>query len=204
VTRQGRVAAVTNYRERPKGQAPRSRGELVRRFLIEQQHPKLYLKRVSSEQMAYNGYNLLLGDMTGIYYHSNRISADQSDPRPLKPGIYGLSNHLLDTPWFKVEKGKRMLKAIVSDHTVSPTRLFELLADQEKAPDDQLPESGIDRELEKRHSPIFIQDTTYGTRCSTLLLVNQEYVWFSERQFSPDYSRFQERSFVFPVEHVVS
>lgn len=199
VSRQGKVAAVTNYREFPRRKAPRSRGELVSRFLLGREDPDSYLKGVISRQDEYSGYNLLVGDLKGFSYHSNRLP-DPHQAVPLGPGIYGLSNHLLDTPWFKVEKGKKVLQELLKRPPLSAQVLFQLLADQEKAPEEMLPASSFDRERERLHSSIFIRDEIYGTRCSTLVLVNERYVRFSERSYTPDYSRFVERSFVFPLD----
>lgn len=203
INRRGQLAAVTNYRDNPRRKAPRSRGELVSRFLLDHEEPEKYLQGVSDRQGEYSGYNLLVGSIHGLYYHSNRLP--HSRPlAPLAPGIYGLSNHLLDTPWFKVEKGKKRLGELLKNPYLLPQHLFHLLADQEKAPDELLPSSFLDRQVERLHSSIFIKDSTYGTRCSTIVLVDGKHVRFSERSYTPDYSRFVERSFVFPLEHVVN
>lgn len=203
VSRQGRVAAVTNYRDPQQREAERSRGELVSRFLMTKE-PAAYLRQVVEQRAAYNGFNLLAGSLTELYYYSNRLADNKAKPVLLTPGVYGLSNHLLDTPWFKVEKGKQALKGILAAKTLSPEHLFKLLTDRELAPDHLLPETGIGYELEKRHSPIFIQDATYGTRSSTIVLMSRQYVWFCERSYAPDYGRFVDRSFVFPLDHGVS
>jgi len=182
ITRTGRVAALTNFRA---GNAvktsTRSRGELVGNYLRSNQPAAAYLGRTGREAMLYNGFNLLAGDVDSLHYFSNRAGAAVA----VSPGIHGLSNHLLDTPWPKVERGKRALAGMLdlAGSDLSDA-LFSVLADRTPAPDAELPDSGIGLQRERLLSPAFIVKPLYGTRCSTVLLVdNQGRVTFSERSF---------------------
>jgi len=110
VTRDGRWAAITNYRDGSRPETgSRSRGELVARYLSEGSTAMSYAAAVASAAAEYHGFNLLVGDAKGVHYVSNRVARAQV----LEPGIYGLSNHLLDTPWPKVERGKREMEALL-------------------------------------------------------------------------------------------
>lgn len=181
LTRRGRFAAVTNYREPAveRADAP-SRGSLVRDFLESRGEVESYLAGLMSAGAQYNGYNLLIADGGRLAYHSNR----GGEPMLLAPGIYGISNHLLDTPWPKVLRGKARFAGLLERHDDSlPTdELFTLLADSTPAPDEELPETGLPIELERMVSPIFTVGEEYGTRCSTVVTVSREgEVYFEER-----------------------
>ena len=167
ITRQGRFAAITNYRDpcnvRP--DAP-SRGALVSGYLQGQEPARDYLNRLIPKARDYNGFNLLLGDAEGLCYYSNQDGA----PRILSPGLYGLSNHLLDTPWPKVERGRRQLGALLERQAdPSPADLLQLLADRTPVPDEALPRTGVSLAWERTLSPMFIASPNYGTRSSTVL-----------------------------------
>lgn len=169
VTRTGRFAAITNYRDpsRILSGAP-SRGHLVSAYLQGVESAGAYLERLVPQAGRYNGFNLLLGDAAGLYYYSNRAGAPQSLP----PGLYGLSNHVLDTPWPKVRRGVSVLREVLdlrSDRL--PDGLLRLLADRTLASDAELPQTGVPLEWERWLSPIFIVAPGYGTRSSTVLTV---------------------------------
>jgi uncharacterized protein with NRDE domain len=183
ITRHGRIAAITNYRDpaSTKPTAP-SRGQLVSDFLLGRASPSDYLEAVSRESARYNGFNLLVGERHRLLWTSNR-----SDRRvALLPGIYGVSNHLLDTPWPKVLRAKALFQEIIrAGGHLSVESLFQLLKDQTTAPDDQLPSTGVPLEWERILSPIFITSPTYGTRSSTVLLIDKEdHVTFLDRTFN--------------------
>lgn len=182
VTKVGRFAAVTNFRDASaiKRDAP-SRGFLVSDFLRSAQSPADYVAKSASLYESYNGLNLIVGDRRGLYYHSNR----DADARPLMPGVYGLSNHLLDTPWPKVEKGKQALSELIHQGgEIAPEAVFGILADRAQADTALLPHTGISVEYERALSPIFISTSVYGTRSSTLLLIDLEGgITFIERTF---------------------
>jgi uncharacterized protein with NRDE domain len=183
ITKSGRIAAVTNYRDpaNVKAKAP-SRGKLAGDFLSNTVELEEYLKGIRAEKDRYNGFNLLLGNGEALYWYSNRT--DQIVP--LSQGVYGLSNHLLDTPWPKVERAKNLFRAILRPGVkLSPEALFELLHDPTKAPDDRLPRTGVPLEWERILSPIFIASPTYGTRASTIVLIDREnHVTFLEKTFN--------------------
>jgi uncharacterized protein with NRDE domain len=182
ITLSGRFAAVTNYRE-PGSQKSEalSRGFLVLDFLMEEYSPRKYLEKIRKKAECYNGFNLLAGDTQRLYHYSNR----GEDIRKIEPGIHGLSNHLLDTPWPKVEKGKRMLAETLSKpKPLKPESLFAILEDNSKPPDDSLPDTGVSLEWERILSPLFVSSQVYGTRSSTVLLWDSDgTVQFTERTF---------------------
>lgn len=182
VTKGGRFAAITNYRD-PSEEMPdaRSRGTLVSDYLTSNELPGEYLAKVKAEKDKYNGFNLILGDRSSIYYFSNQADTIQE----LSPGIYGLSNAALDTPWPKVTKSKKRLSECMSQESVSSDCLFDLLADDKRADDQILPETGVGTELERILSSVFIQTEGYGTRASTALMIDRDnHVFFKERSFS--------------------
>jgi len=184
LTRTGRLAALTNYRELgvTLPDAP-TRGALVADYLTGTQHPRAYLEDVSHRADRYHGFNLLVGDTEGLYYFGNRASGI----RALEPGLYGLSNHLLDTPWPKIVRGKAALAAALDADAVEPETLFRFLTDARNAPDEALPDTGVGLTWERALSSIFIQSPTYGTRVSTIVLVDYEgHATFIERTYAPN------------------
>ncbi len=182
IDRQGRIAAVTNYRQgQRESVAPRSRGHLVSEFLTGDTGAAEYMDRISREVELYNGFNLLAGDASGMFYYSNR----EGRVRALEPAIYGLSNHLLDTPWPKVTATKTafdaLLRRTAPDLTAS---LFTLLANRDPARDEQLPSTGVSQEWERLLSSAFIASENYGTRSTTVVLIGRDgRVIFVERSF---------------------
>jgi uncharacterized protein with NRDE domain len=183
ITRAGRIAALTNYREDLKSiktDAP-SRGKLVSDFLLCNEHPLVYLERLSRDAHRYNGFSLLVGQEADFYCYSNR----GKEIGTLSPGIHGLSNHLLDTPWPKVEKGKQILNGLLAKDDLPPEDMFQFLLDRTLAADESLPNTGIDPEWERILSPIFIASPNYGTRSSTVILLDRYgRATFMERSFN--------------------
>ena len=181
ITRSGRIAALTNYRDPAslKACAP-SRGGLASGYLRGGAGAELYLDGLAADAGRYNGFSLLVGDCAGLFYFSNRGSRMKLDS-----GIYCMSNSLLDVPWPKVLLGKKKLAALLAGKgKPTPERLFTLLSDRSRPPDDQLPETGVGREWERILSPLFIQSPTYGTRSATVLLVDKKgKITFAERVF---------------------
>jgi uncharacterized protein with NRDE domain len=171
ITTSGRFAAVTNYRD-PEHMKDRalSRGLLTADFLQSIHDPQDYIRGVSSRDDQYNGYNLLLSsDLKQIYHYSNITSQLTA----LSNGIHGLSNHLLNTPWPKVAKARAMLEQRIARHKIDVEGLFNILCDSTVAPDPELPHTGVGLELERVLSPICIRADGYGTRCSTVILVDR-------------------------------
>jgi uncharacterized protein with NRDE domain len=184
IDRSGRFAAVTNYRQGEREPpAARSRGLLVSDYLSSEIDATGYVARVEREGAEYNGFNLLAGDARELHWVSNR----EGRPRRLGPGIYGLSNHLLDTPWPKVTAGKSGLEALLGGGgTDLVSGLFALLSDSTQVRDDALPHTGIGLAWERLLSSAFIATTDYGTRSSTVLLVGRDgSMTFVERSFGP-------------------
>jgi uncharacterized protein with NRDE domain len=184
VTTTGHFAALTNYRN-PKEQSDgkRSRGELVADFLKEDKHPKTYMYELAKKRRIYPGYNLLAGDASELYYYSNVEDKVQR----LEPGIYGVSNHLLNSDWPKVTKGKEGLSKIIKEsHSALDERILNLLQTADPAPDEMLPVTGVSLEWERILSPIFIKSEGYGTRSSTVLLISDEEICVRELVYSHD------------------
>jgi len=194
VTRTGRLAAVTNFRDpnQPKGEF--SRGNLVADFLRGTDSVSEYLNKVKNNAENYTGFNLLVGEFgqkhTELAYFSNRGEGIKI----LVSGIYGLSNALLDTPWPKVVQGKENLAKIVEENVEgSPNPLFELMQTSVPAEDKYLPETGIGLERERILSACFIETPIYGTRCSSVVLIgNDNSISFSEASFHPSLGRMNE------------
>lgn len=191
VTRTGRIAAITNYREPflRLENAP-SRGLLVSDFLSGMESPKHYLDNIKAIGHRYNGFNLFVGDRSGLFYYSNKGNTIQK----LKPGLYGLSNHLLDTPWPKIEKGKAALGALLEGRDkIDLEDVFHILADRSNPPDDRLPDTGVDRDWERVLSPLFITSPSYGTRSSSVVVMESTgRVIFAERTFEPQQAELSE------------
>lgn len=188
VTPNGRLAAITNYRDPAalKPNAP-SRGILISRYLGSRQSPTAYLKDLMPAGSRYNGFNLLVGDKEHLYYFSNNTNKIIKIPT----GIHGLSNHLLNTPWPKVAHGKRKLKALLDQvPQIAVEDLFTLLKDDNLPEDSQLPDTGVGIVWERLLSPMFISSAAYGTRCSSVILVeNGGRIRFSEQTYSHDEKR---------------
>jgi uncharacterized protein with NRDE domain len=183
VTRSGRFAALTNYRD-PASHRPDapSRGALVSAFLRSAVAPGEYLERLSGDTARYNGFSLLVGAGDELCYFSNR----EGEIRTLAPGIYGLSNSLLDVQWPKVEVGKARFAAAVA-RSPDPAALIDILDDTGHAPDQALPATGVTLEWERRLSALRIVADGYGTRSSTALLIGADgMVTFVERSFAAD------------------
>lgn len=199
ITRHGRFAALTNFREPGNNQpdAP-TRGKLVSDFLAETIPASEYLNQLSQRSAAFNGFNLLCGNLTDNLWHfSNR--ANGGKPHRLAPGIYGLSNHLLDTPWPKVAQGKSELaKALAALPREMP--LFELLRDANIHEDERLPRTGVSLEWERILSAAFVRTPDYGTRSSTVVRLDRlQFVSFDEQTWFPGALSGERRRFHFKL-----
>jgi uncharacterized protein with NRDE domain len=166
----GRFAALTNFRapeQHREGAA--SRGQLVVDFLGSDEVPLTWLDRHAKDVARYNAFNLLVGDRHTLAC----FSSTDGQIRELAPGVYGLSNHLLDTPWPKVSAAKsslfRALGALPDDRA-----LFDLLRDDSIHPDGTLPRTGVSLEWERLLSAAFVKAPGYGTRSSTVLIVSRD------------------------------
>ena len=190
ITKNGRFAALTNYRnpqENTKGK--HSRGELVADFLKDNGHPEGFMQHAANKRALYPGYNLLAGTAEDLYYYANI----GNEIHRVQPGIHGLSNHILNTEWPKVKRGKEGLAKIINDpsgikeagNTESlVAQLFTLLQNTEPVSDELLPKTGIPHDLEKMLSTLFIKSEEYGTRSSTVLLMGDNETHYIERVYS--------------------
>ena len=180
ITKQGRFAALTNFRDPTLPETGKiSRGEIVRNYLAHNMKPEDFIERLRKERNHYAGFNILLGSPDQLF-HYNNILDELSE---ITPGTHALSNHTLNTPWPKVVKGRELLREQVKrNNQINPSALFRITSNAEKAPDDLLPNTGVGIELERILSPLFITSSHYGTRSSTVILVDRENnVIFRER-----------------------
>jgi uncharacterized protein with NRDE domain len=199
IDRRGRFAALTNYRDPAllKDGAP-SRGSIVRNYVKGNQPPRVFYENHLAQTNRYNGFNLLMLDRDRLCYYSN-VSATFTE---LRPGVYGLSNHLLDTPWPKTLRIKAGLQQLIDNQTVSHTALLDLLADNMQAADAALPNTGITEALEKSLSSIFISLDDYGTRCSTALTISErDQVAFTEVTYDSSGYEAGRNQFEFNLNH---
>jgi uncharacterized protein with NRDE domain len=183
VSRAGRFAALTNYRRGAgRMQDAPTRGRLVSDFLLSETTPGDYMQSLAPRASIYNGFNLLAGDGESLYWFSNRGGA----PLELEAGVHAVSNDLLDTPWPKVLRGKASFERLLAENEIDKSAIFDLLLDRRPAADASLPDTGIGLERERALSPIFITAGDYGTRSSTVLLVDAGGdVEFEERTHEP-------------------
>jgi uncharacterized protein with NRDE domain len=187
VDRAGRVGVVTNFREfgRPRRSAP-SRGGLIPAYLSGNRAPGEYFQSLETDAPAYAGFNLLLADERSLWYASNRADVFA---RELAPGMYGLSNEFLDTPWPKLVRVRAGFRALLEapdavDAGRLATGLFDLLADREPAPPDSVPPGDLSPEWARKLSAPFVLDPTYGTRCSTVITISDDgTLTITERRF---------------------
>jgi uncharacterized protein with NRDE domain len=197
VRNDGRWALVTNFREGvPRDPSAPSRGMLVGRALADGTSPVACAARVALEGSRYHGYSLLVGHVARAAYTSNRASGALA----LGPGLVGLSNHLLETPWPKVVGCKARMATWIASGSGSVEPLFDLLADRTQADVSALPSTGVAPDWERRLSSAFIVDANYGTRCSTVLTIERDgAARFVEKSFDPDGSEIGEARFEFRV-----
>ncbi len=170
ITTQGKIAMVTNYRDLKnlKVQAP-SRGHLVSDFLTGNSNPITYINDVAKKGGNYNGFNLIVGTANELYYYSNY----RDGVSPIPPGVHGLSNHLLDTPWPKVGNGIEAFNAVLQKAEVNPDDLLDILYNDKVASDKELPDTGVGLQRERALSSMFIKSPGYGSRCSTIVLIDR-------------------------------
>ena len=197
VSKAGRISLLTNYRDlrNLKKDAP-SRGHLVSRFLETEAHTEQYMKNIERDGAAFNGFNLIAGDSNELWYCSNYTPGI----RKLTPGLYGLSNHLLDAPWPKVVRGKQKLQPILTKPILSPDELMDLLFDDVLALDNELPDTGLELDRERALSSMFIKAGNYGSRCTTIVLIdNSDHLTFAERVYDTTSFKYQTQEFHFNI-----
>jgi len=183
ITADGRIAFITNHRNLSlRRESSLSRGYLTLDFLIDTISPEDYLKKIQKHYAEYNPFNLVVGTVQELWFYSNI----ENVIKPLTAGIYGLSNAVLDTPWYKVTKAKKRFTELISKN-FSIDELFEILADTEVPSDEHLPETGVPLETERMLSTIHIDSPNYGTLFKTVILVNKQgEVSFYEKQLRKD------------------
>jgi uncharacterized protein with NRDE domain len=164
----GRFAALTNIRDPQQPAARKSRGELVARFLTGNLAIDDYLADIVARAPEYAGFNLLLGNANELWH----FNARDTQAVMLEPGVYGLSNAGLDTPWPKLVKARDALTAVLDDP--QPERLLAILSDAQTAPEAELPDTGVGQATESLLSSVFIASQNYGTRASTALIVQAD------------------------------
>ena len=179
VTTSGRFAAVTNVRDltAPVPDNPPSRGFLTTEFVLGDDTPQRYVAAVSERRAAYAGFNLVVGTSEEVWHCENNRT--QARPTRLAAGVHAVSNASLNTPWPKARRGSSALTALLAQPRLDPEELLALLADRSIAPDDALPDPGVERETERRLSSVFVapmplDEQVYGTRCSTALLIHRD------------------------------
>ncbi len=184
ITLGGRFAAITNYRNPAdrRSDAP-TRGRLVSEYLAGAQGPREYVAAVARKASQYNGFSMLAGDLESMGFFSNR----GGEALEIAPGVHALSNHLLDTPWPKVEKGKALMREALA-RPFDADALLAAFDDTRTAEGAALPDTGVGLELEERLSAIRIAPHGgYGTRCSTVLAIGENgCVTFAERTWRED------------------
>ncbi|QGT99336.1 putative NRDE family protein [Candidatus Syntrophocurvum alkaliphilum] len=183
ITTSGRFATLTNYRDSASHNpsAP-SRGHLVENYLNDSIDPVQYLNNIQDKGVEYNGFNLLVGNHKCLYYYSNREKVIHK----IEKGIHGLSNSLLNVPWPKVTKGLNSIADCLQQEDVDVGHLFAIMKDKEQFADEFLPQTGLSLEMERMLSPAFIVSPEYGTKSTTVLLVDRnDQVRFWERSFRP-------------------
>ena len=188
INTQGRFAAVTNFR-RPGETGTISRGALTHDFLTGNQSAQEYLHSLQETSQHYAGFNLLIADDTGLWYFTNRsqTTADGNSLQQLPPGTYGLSNHLLDTPWPKLLRLKKGFTLANDEQSPDVAALIGLLQDDWQPEETDLPDTGVGLERERLLSSCFISSPIYGTRTSTALILNRygRLSWH-EQHYGPD------------------
>ncbi|AXF57251.1 NRDE family protein [Salicibibacter kimchii] len=197
ITKQGKFAALTNFRD-PQHMTPGkvSRGAIVGQFLTEDWSPREFVEALRKNKDDYTGFNVFVGTLNELYHYNNVYD----EITKIKPGTHGLSNDTLNTPWPKVVKGKRLLHARTAQtNDIDTDKLFHMLYDTDEAPDEALPSTGVDWDFEKKLSPPFIHTGNYGTRASTVLLIDKAHrVTFIERTFNEGEFR-DEKTFSFHI-----
>jgi len=198
MTRSGKISMLTNYRD-PKHINPSapSRGKLVSDYLMDNISASDYMYNVSLQGKQYNGFNLLAGTVDELYYYSNYKEGIQY----LNSGFYGLSNHLLDTPWPKIVQGKKIMDPLFKASSPDIEKIFKAMFNETTAPDELLPDTGLSPERERALSSMFIKTPNYGSRCTTVILVSRDnQAMFAERTYDLKEFSFTTQSYHFEID----
>ena len=187
------IAMLTNFRD-PHNINPHapSRGQLVSGYFDTSRGAPEYLHTVSEEGDRYNGFNLICGNRNGYFYYGNYGSGVHALPS----GVHGLSNALINDPWPKVIRGKERLTGLIAEGTKDPAPYLDMMLDVEVADDASLPKTGVDKDLERKLSPMFITSPDYGSRSTTVVMVDGNGdVTVVERTFQQGVPADKEREF---------
>lgn len=179
ITGSGKFCAITNIRSIYQNPNAPSRGEIVTNFLKGDDSPDQYLIKLSKESEIYNGFNLILGDSESCFHFNNK----KGEINRLEPGIYGVSNADLNTPWPKLRNGRKEFEKAVQSELFKEEDYYKLLSAREKPDVSELPDTGVGPEWERILSPIFIDSPSYGTRCSSVVTMDDFSLNFYERTF---------------------
>lgn len=193
----GKFAALTNYRDiqNLKSVAP-SRGDLTTQFLDKKLQPYDYLESIAENAYQYNGFNLLVSDLKEMYYFSNY----QNQIRRLDAGLYGLSNHLLDTDWYKVVQLKAKLLEAIQSPEIDIATLLDVLHNPDKPEDAFVQQTGLSMDRERMLSSMFIESEDYGTCSSSVVLIDySDRISFTERIYNTNDKQVNEQNFMFEV-----
>jgi len=178
----GDWTALTNYRDLKNimEEAP-SRGMLTLNYLQKEIAPETYLQNIAGKARRYNGFNLLVGNTEEVFYLSNY----ENKIRKLDKGIYGLSNHLLNTDWFKVRTLRADFEQIIQQNSFSEIDFFQILQNTTTPPDEDVQQTGLSKDMERMLAPPFIVSEKYGTNSSTVFLMDYENrVQFFEKYYN--------------------
>ncbi|MDT0594359.1 NRDE family protein [Glaciecola petra] len=198
INKKGRIAALTNIRAPGKERENAvSRGELVANYLVNHQPDDEYLANLQTTHENYNGYNLLFGNIGSLQVYNSFENTSYG----LNNGVYGLSNASLNSPWPKLDAGRKALADYCRQSgELHYEHLFELLMNDVAASDDELPKTGVPIDWERKLSSIFITSEEYGTRSSTILLVDKNHncLW-EERSFDTNAKLIGQQEFKFVI-----
>ncbi len=201
----GRLIALTNIRNGRSAQSENalSRGKIVSDYITQQVSAEKYLAQLNNRSHVFNPFNLLVYENKRMYY-SNNLNQGYT---PMPPGIYGLSNAFLDTPWPKLQAAKAHLQHAIIEDQITPDTLTQTLSDRTPYSHELLPDTGIPKELEHLLSSAFITSPSYGTRCTSVFWQDnkgkcyfRETTWFdsgdmaSQQEFSWNALPFKETS----------
>jgi uncharacterized protein with NRDE domain len=166
-----KFSAVTNYRAPDKiFSGALSRGEMVSDYLKSEDPGGSFIEKIIQNKVRYNPFNFLAYDKENMYWFSNMSENNRAEV--LEPGVYGLCNSLLDTPWPKVEKSKKEFLDCIGRESIDTEALFDILTNRDIPPDRLLPDTGIGLTWERMLSPVFITSEVYGTRSSSLVMID--------------------------------
>lgn len=198
ITRAGRFAAITNFREGESSDARHSRGRLPLDFLLSERSAPAYLGEVEQQAAQFRGFNLVIGDPGELYYFGNRAGA----PQQLDAGVHVLGNGVLNDNWHKLHKARQDLHHLLK-HRVEAERLLRLMMDETRPGDSELPDTGVGLELERLLSARFIRSLRYGTRAITVILVGRNgNVRFLEQNFGREGQQGALKDFSFGLKNV--